>query len=106
MTTAAELLEQPFSTMPDMIRAHAKERPDHRAIVDGDRVLTFAEFDAWIDRAAAAMQRDGVGNKGAVAFCTPSSIEYVTAFVAALRIGRPCHLRQEIEEAGVRPILA
>jgi long-chain acyl-CoA synthetase len=87
MTTAVELLEQPFSTMPDMIRAHAKERPDHRAIVDGQRVLTFAAFDALIDCAAAAMQRDGVGNKGAVAICGPSSIEYVTTFVAALRIG-------------------
>ncbi|HEY7798611.1 MAG TPA: class I adenylate-forming enzyme family protein, partial [Hyphomonadaceae bacterium] len=87
MTTAAELLEQPFSTMPDMIRAHAKERPEHRAIIDGERALTFAEFDALIDRAAAAMQRDGVGNKGAVAICSPSSIEYVTTFVAALRIG-------------------
>src|SRR5262245_4081021 len=83
--TTAELLEQPFSTMPDMIRAHAKERPQHRAIIDGERVLTFAEFDALIDRAAAAMQRDGAGNKGAVAICSPSSIEYVTVFVAALR---------------------
>jgi acyl-CoA synthetase (AMP-forming)/AMP-acid ligase II len=87
MTTAAELLEQPFSTMPDMIRAHARERPNHRAIIDGERVLTFAAFDALIDRAAAAMQRDGLGNKGAVAICSPSSIEYVTTFVAALRIG-------------------
>jgi acyl-CoA synthetase (AMP-forming)/AMP-acid ligase II len=85
--TAAELLAQPFSTMPDMIRAHAKDRPNHRAIIDGDRVLTFAEFDTLIDRTAAAMQRDGVGNKGAVAICGPSSIEYVTTFVAALRIG-------------------
>ena len=64
MTTAAELLEQPFSTMPDMIRAHAKERPSHRAVIDGERVLTFAEFDALIDRTAATMQRDGVGPHG------------------------------------------
>ena len=80
-------LERSVSTMPDMIRAHAKDRPNHRAIIDGDRVLTFAEFDALIDRAAAAMQRDGLGNKGAVAICGPSSIEYVTTFVAALGIG-------------------
>ena len=87
MTTAAQLLEQPFSTMPDLIRAHAKERPDHVAIVDGDRRVTFAEFDALIDRAAAALQRDGVGNHGAVAICGPSSIEYVTIYIAALRVG-------------------
>jgi acyl-CoA synthetase (AMP-forming)/AMP-acid ligase II len=87
MTTAAQLLEQPFATMPAMIRAHARERPHHPAIIDGDRVVTFAEFDGLIDRSAAAMQRDGVGNRGAVAICSPSSIEYVTVFVAALRIG-------------------
>ncbi len=87
MTTAAQLLEQDFSTMPDMIRAHAKERPDHPAVIDGDRTVTFAKFDALIDRAAAALQRDGVGNRGAAAICGPSSIEYVTVFVAALRVG-------------------
>lgn len=73
--------------MPDLIRAHAVDRPDHPAVIDGDRTLTFAQFDALIDRAATAMQRDGVANGGAVAICGPSSIEYVTAFVAALRVG-------------------
>jgi acyl-CoA synthetase (AMP-forming)/AMP-acid ligase II len=87
MTSAAQLLEQPFATMPQMIHAHAKERPDHRAIVDGDRVVSFAELDTLVDRAAVAMQRDGIGNRGAVAICSPSSIEYVAAFVAALRVG-------------------
>ena len=87
MTTAAELLTHDFATMPDMIRAHAQERPGHLAIIDGDRRVTFAEFDRLIDRAAAAMRRDGVANRGAIAMCGPSSIEYVVAYVAALRIG-------------------
>ncbi|HOZ26265.1 MAG TPA: class I adenylate-forming enzyme family protein [Hyphomonadaceae bacterium] len=87
MTTAAELLNQDFATMPDLIRAHAKERPGHTAVIDGDRTLTFAQFDALIDRAAAALQRDGVGDRGAVAMCGPSSIEYVTVYIAALRVG-------------------
>ncbi len=87
MTTAAQLLDQPFATMAELIRAHAIERPDHVAVIDGDRALTFAQYDTLIDRAAAAMQRDGVGNGGAVAMCGPSSIEYVTTYVAALRIG-------------------
>lgn len=87
MTTAAQMLDQPFATMPDLIRAHALERPGHLAVIDGARTLTFAQFDALIDRAAAALQRDGVGNKGAVAMCSPSSIEYVTIYVAALRVG-------------------
>ena len=87
MTTVAELLARDFATMPDIIRAHAQETPGRIAVIDGDRTLTFAQFDALIDRAAAALQRDGVGDRGAVAMCGPSSIEYVTTYVAALRIG-------------------
>ncbi len=87
MMTAAQLLDQPFATMPDLVRAHAKERPSHLAVIDGERAVTFAEFDQLIDRAAAALQRDGVGDGGAVAMCGPSSIEYVTIYVAALRVG-------------------
>ncbi len=87
MTTAAQMLDQSFATMPDLIRAHAQERPNHTAVIDGDRALTFAQFDALIDRAAAALQRDGVGNNGAVAMCGPPSIEYVTLYVATLRVG-------------------
>lgn len=87
MTSVAELLAQDFATMPDIIRAHAHERPGQIAVIDGDRVLTFAQFDALVDRAAAALQRDGIGNRGAVAMCGPSSVEYVAIYVAALRVG-------------------
>lgn len=87
MMTAEDLLAQPFSTMPDLIRAHAVHRPGHTAIIDGARVVSFAELDGLIDRAAAAMQRDGVVPRGTVAICGPSSVEYVIAFVAALRAG-------------------
>ena len=87
MTRSTELLASDFATMPDLIRAHATERPGHTAIIDRNRQLTFAEFDRLVDRAAAGMQRDGVSNGGTVAICAPSSIEYVVVYVAALRIG-------------------
>ena len=87
MPTADELLASDFSTMPELICSHAAHRPDHLAVIDGDRSLTFAQFDTLIDRAAAAMQRDGVKPRATVAMCGPSSIEYVTAFIAALRCG-------------------
>ena len=87
MPTFDDLMAQPFATMPDLIRAHAASRPDHPAVVDGDRMLTFAGLDALIDRAAVALQRDGVRRLDTVAICSPSSIEYVAIFVAALRVG-------------------
>jgi long-chain acyl-CoA synthetase len=87
MPTIEDLLARPFATMPEMIHASATSRPDHPAVIDGDRMVTFAAFDALIDRAAAALQRDGVKRLDTVAICGPSSIEYVTIFVAALRAG-------------------
>jgi acyl-CoA synthetase (AMP-forming)/AMP-acid ligase II len=82
-----DLMAQSFATMPDLIRAHAASRPDHPAVIDGVRMVTFAALDALIDRAAAALQRDGVQRLDTVAICGPSSIEYVMTFVAALRAG-------------------
>lgn len=87
MPSFDDLMAQPFATMPDLIRAHAASRPDHPAVIDGDRMVTFAELDAMIDRAAAALQRDGVQRLHTVAVCGPSSIEYIVIFVAALRGG-------------------
>jgi len=87
MPSFDDLMAQSFATMPDLIRAHAASRPDHLAVIDGDRMVTFAELDALIDRAAAALQRDGVQQLDTVALCGPSSIEYVVIFVAALRGG-------------------
>ncbi|MEY4784062.1 MAG: hypothetical protein RIR41_1997 [Pseudomonadota bacterium] len=87
MPSFDDLMAQSFATMPDLIRAHAASRPDHLAVIDGDRMVTFAELDALIDRAAAALQRDGVQQLDTVAICGPSSIEYVVIFVAALRGG-------------------
>ena len=87
MPSFDDLMAQPFATMPDLIRAHAASRPDHPAVIDGDRTVTFAELDALIDRTAAALQRDAVRRLDTVAICAPSSIGYVATFVAALRVG-------------------
>ena len=90
--TLAELFEQPFSTLPETLRLNARLRPGHAAVIDGDRSTSYAELDALVDRAAAALQRDGVGlnstlKAGAAAICALSSLEYVATFLAALRIG-------------------
>ena len=87
MTKSADLLALPFATMSDLIRAHAEERPTHRALIDGERVLTFADLDGLVDRAAAAFQRDGLKPRDVAAICATSSNEYVTAFIGALRAG-------------------
>lgn len=87
MITAAELLQKPFATMSDLIRAHARERPGQIAVIDQNSSTSFEVFNLLIDRIAAALQRDGVTNGATIAICSASSVEYLAVFVAALRIG-------------------
>jgi acyl-CoA synthetase (AMP-forming)/AMP-acid ligase II len=85
--TAAELLETDFSTMGELVRAHAAERPEAPALYAEDEVLTYAGLDALMDRVAAALERDGVHPGDAVAVCALSSIAYAALFLGALRAG-------------------
>ena len=64
-----ELLAKDFGAFPGLIRAHARERPEHPALIEGDATLTYGELAALMDRIAFALQRDGVGAGEAVAIC-------------------------------------
>src|SRR3984885_5697562 len=85
--SAEELLAQDFGAFPDLIRAHARERPDHAALIEGDAILTYRELAALMDRIAFALQRDGVSAGEAVAICARASIPYAAAFCGVLAAG-------------------
>ena len=87
MTTAAAQLAQPFGSVPALVRAHSRDQPDKLAVVCQGRALTYAELDRLIDRAAAALQRDGARPGGAVAICAAASERYVVLYLAAVRAG-------------------
>ncbi len=76
-----------FMALPDLIREHAQLGPDKPALTHGDGWLSYANLDARIDRAAAALQRDGVKPKDVVAICASSSTDYIVLYMAALRVG-------------------
>jgi len=81
------LLEEDFIVIADLIGEHARKQPDHRALVQDDRVVTYAELDALMDRIAVALQRDGLQPGDCIAVCASSSIEYAATFLGALRAG-------------------
>jgi acyl-CoA synthetase (AMP-forming)/AMP-acid ligase II len=85
--SAEQLLAQEFGAFPDLIRAHARERPEHPALIEGDAILTYRELAALMDRIAFALQRDGVGAGEAVAICARASIPYAAVFCGALTAG-------------------
>lgn len=76
-----------FRTIPDRIADHAAQRPDHTALIQGERCLSFGELDASMNRIAVTLQESGVAQSDVVAICASTSIAYVTVFCGALRAG-------------------
>jgi len=85
--SADGLLACDFGALPELIRAHAAERPNHPALTEGDETLTYGGLAALMDRVAFALQRDGARNGEAVAICAKTSINYGAAFCGVLAAG-------------------
>ena len=78
------LLAAEFATLPDLVRAHAAERPNDSAVADQDGRLSWGAFDALVDRIAARLQREGVGPGKATALAGYNSVAQVAVLVATL----------------------
>ncbi|BCA60794.1 4-coumarate--CoA ligase [Sphingomonas sp. HMP9] len=87
MTTAAEMLATGFSTLPDLIHAHALERGGRVAVADAQGSIDYATLDGVMDRVAAALQRDGVTSGTAVAIVAAPTTDYAAIFLGAVRGG-------------------
>ena len=82
-----ELLKQDFATLAELVAAWALAQPDHTALIEGERRLTYAELNAQMDRVAAGLQGDGVRPGDAIAICAAASIQYAETFLGILRAG-------------------
>jgi acyl-CoA synthetase (AMP-forming)/AMP-acid ligase II len=87
LSHSAALLAAGFTTLPDLVRAHAAERPDDIATADPDGRMTWGAFDALVDRIAARLQREGVGRGSATALAGLNSVAQVAVLIATLRVG-------------------
>jgi len=79
--------EFPFQRIPDLIRQHARARPDRLALVQGAASLSYAALDELMDRVAASLQRDGLRAGDVIAICAHASPRYAAVFLGALRAG-------------------
>jgi long-chain acyl-CoA synthetase len=61
--------------------------PDHRAVSDGDRSVTFAEFRRDANRMASAMAQFDLRPGEHVALCAPNSYEWLVFYFGALKAG-------------------
>ncbi|QKW26034.1 non-ribosomal peptide synthase/polyketide synthase [Streptomyces seoulensis] len=110
---AAARVEDPEDTIADLLAAQAARTPDARALVFGDRALTYAELDAAVDRTARLLLDRGAGPERVVALGLPRSLDTVVALFAVLRTGAaylPLELdhpadRLSLTLADARPLL-
>jgi long-chain acyl-CoA synthetase len=77
----------PFRAISDLVREHATARAGARALVQGERSVTWGQLDTMADRIAASLQRDGVEPTQTIAVCGVNSLEYAAVFLGALRAG-------------------
>lgn len=68
------------------ISAHAAATPDQPALISGETIRTFAEFDARTTRLAHALARRGVGAGDRVAVMLPNGLEFFESWAAATKL--------------------
>jgi len=85
--TSTDLLDSAFATLPDLIRAHAAERPDAVAAADPSRRLSWSELDRMMDRIAVRLQQDGFQSGDRTAVAGLNSVEQMAAILGTLRAG-------------------
>ena len=85
--TSIELLDSAFATLPDLVRAHAAERPDAVAAADSARRLSWSELDQMADRIAARLQQDGLTKGDRTAIAGLNSVEQMAVILGTLRAG-------------------
>ncbi|QOC93358.1 non-ribosomal peptide synthetase [Micromonospora craniellae] len=71
----------------DLVARHARQRPDHVAVLDGETRTTYAELLAAADAVAATLRRAGVGRGDMVGVCCRRSTDLVVGMLGALRAG-------------------
>jgi fatty-acyl-CoA synthase len=75
------------TTIDAFLRTNAIRAADREALVCGSRRLTWAELDASVDRAAAALAGLGVAAGDRCAVMSPNNDRFVLAYFAVLRLG-------------------
>ena len=75
------------STLFDVLARAARRRPDHIAVVDGERRLSYAELERTATRLAARLLALGIAPLDRVVVQLPNVAEFVVVYFALARIG-------------------
>jgi long-chain acyl-CoA synthetase len=76
-----------IATIADIVRVHGAKRADERALVVGERELTFADLDARSSQVAQAFRAAGVGFGDRVAFIEKNGLEFFEVVCGLAKLG-------------------
>ncbi|MGQ4615692.1 fatty acyl-CoA synthetase [Nocardia sp. R7R-8] len=74
-------------TVGDLLRRTAQRYPGKVAVIDGERSMTYAEFDASVNRCAHALADRGLGKGDRLALLSHNCGHYVVLAFATARLG-------------------
>ena len=74
----------------DSLTRTAASRPDRLAVVDGDRRLTYAEFNAYVNRLAHGLADLGYERGAALALASANSADFLAVYFACAKLGVVC----------------
>ncbi|MSY16332.1 MAG: AMP-binding protein, partial [Actinobacteria bacterium] len=77
----------PNSNVAEFVRNSARNYPTQVAVIDSDRILTWAELDAQIDAFACGLIQRGLHAGERVALLLGNSADFVVAYFGILRAG-------------------
>lgn len=89
------------TTLADVLRSHRRSFPDRIAIIDGDRRLTWTEFDERTNQVARMLADHGVGAGDRVLWLSQSSSRFFELLLGCAKLGAmicPANWRQSAEE--------
>jgi len=73
--------------LAEIIADHAASMPDEIALIDGERAVSYADFDRIARRGAAHLRSLGIAPGDEVGLCLKDDADHVLAFFAAARLG-------------------
>jgi long-chain acyl-CoA synthetase len=108
-TPASNHPEPAFANLAELVSTQASLRPGAVALVrpgQDRRSVTWGELEAAVTEIASGLASYGLVAGHRVALCAPNSIEFVVAYLAALRAGFVCvPVNPECTESELRTVL-
>jgi long-chain acyl-CoA synthetase len=71
----------------EMLDDGARYFPEHLAVIEGDRNITFSEFNRDANKMASAMVQSGLKPGDHVALCAPNSYAWLLSYYGAIKAG-------------------